>query len=156
MNDHPTPEDHNDGYAYERWTYIGRRLSPRGKPMLVWLDTDGEKHWFALTGRIKMPVVGGVYQLPVNRQPDGGGLRSRLSQAEFQEVHHDNVHIGRWQTADLTAATELARIRLEASARRRNALDEALAPVLDIATGLRSYADKETLARYAARRIHQT
>jgi hypothetical protein len=150
------PAETGDGFVTESWTYLGRRITRTDDTAVqVWLDAAGEEHRFG-AGRGPNPVVGGIYQLPVHRNAATNSLRIQPGQARYRGRHDNPVHIGQWQAADITTATRLAEQRLEASARRRNTLDDALKPVLDIAAGLKAYADKDTLARYITRRIHQT
>jgi hypothetical protein len=44
--------------------------------------------------------------------------------------------------------------RAERDAARRNALDEALAPLLQVAAGLRTGAQRDALAAYVIRKLH--
>lgn len=47
-------------------------------------------------------------------------------------------------------------IRAERNAVRRNALDEALTPLLELARPLRTSAERDALAAYIIRRLHNT
>jgi hypothetical protein len=51
------------------------------------------------------------------------------------------------------AQTRLELIRAERNDARRNALDEALAPLLEVVAGLRTSAERDALAVYILRRI---
>lgn len=52
------------------------------------------------------------------------------------------------------AQTQLESIRAERDAARRNALDEALAPLLKLAAPLRTSAQRDALAAYVIRKLH--
>ena len=45
-------------------------------------------------------------------------------------------------------------IRAERNAARRSALDEALAPLLELAAPLRTGAERDVLAAYVLRKLH--
>ena len=52
------------------------------------------------------------------------------------------------------AQTRLEMIRAERNAARRSALDEALAPLLELAGPLRTSAERDALAAYVLRKLH--
>jgi len=52
------------------------------------------------------------------------------------------------------AQTQTEASRAERDAARRNALDEALAPLLELAGGLRTGAQRDALAAYVIRKLH--
>jgi hypothetical protein len=52
------------------------------------------------------------------------------------------------------AHTQVEASRAERDAARRNALDEALAPLLELAGGLRTGAQRDALAAYVIRKLH--
>lgn len=52
------------------------------------------------------------------------------------------------------AQTRLEMIRAERKAAHRNALDEALAPLLEVAAPLRTSAERDALAAYVLRKLH--
>ena len=52
------------------------------------------------------------------------------------------------------AQTRLEMIRAERNAARRSALDEALAPLLELACPLRTSAERDALAAYVIRKLH--
>jgi hypothetical protein len=65
---------------------------------------------------------------------------------------------GRLQVGHTVAQTRLELLRAERNAARRNALDEALAPLLEVAAGLRTSAERDAVAVYILRRFsdHRT
>jgi type VI protein secretion system component VasF len=54
------------------------------------------------------------------------------------------------------AQTRIEALRAERAAARRNALDEAIAPLLELAAALRTGAQRDALAAYVIRKLHST
>jgi hypothetical protein len=54
------------------------------------------------------------------------------------------------------AQTRIESLRAERYAARRNALDEAIAPLLELAGPLRTGAQREALAAYVIRKLHNS
>jgi hypothetical protein len=59
-------------------------------------------------------------------------------------------------TAHTRAQTQIESLRAERDAARRNALDEAIAPLLELAAPLRTGAQRDALAAYVIRKLHGT
>jgi hypothetical protein len=59
-------------------------------------------------------------------------------------------------TEHTLAQTRIEVLRAERDAARRNALDEALAPLLELAAPLRTGARRDALAAYVFRKLHST
>jgi hypothetical protein len=57
-------------------------------------------------------------------------------------------------TEHTPSQTQLESTRAERDAARRNALDEALAPLLELAAPLRTSAQRDALAAYVIRKLH--
>jgi len=53
-----------------------------------------------------------------------------------------------------TATTRLQMIRAERNDAKRNALDEAIAPLLEVARPLRTGAERDALAAFVIRKLH--
>ena len=60
------------------------------------------------------------------------------------------------RAAHTLAQTRLEALRAERSAARRNALDEALGPLLELAAPLRTTAGRNALAAYVIGKLHST
>ena len=58
------------------------------------------------------------------------------------------------RTEHTLAQTRIAALRAERDAARRNALDEAIAPLLELAAPLRTGARRDALAAYVIRKLH--
>jgi len=113
----------------ETWTYGGIRAGKDGKKWHAWLDQAGEEHWFARTGGSRM-AVGSRYTAQVTRRDDGITLHGTPEYAGSQADREARAAL--W-TAHTLAQTRIEALRAERDAARRNALDEALAPLLDLA-----------------------
>ena len=59
-------------------------------------------------------------------------------------------------TEHTTAQTRIETLRVERGDARRNALDEAIAPLLELAAPLRTGAQRDALAAYVIRKLHNT
>ena len=136
----------------ETWTYGGIRAGKDGKKWHAWLDQAGEEHWFARTGGSRM-AVGSRYTAQVTRRDDGITLHGTPEYAGSQADREARAAL--W-TAHTLAQTRIETLRAERDAARRNALDEALAPLLDLAAPLRTGAQRDALAAYVIRKLHDT
>jgi hypothetical protein len=135
------------GPAEETWTYAGVRVSRDGKRRHAWLDPSGEELTSSRTGGSM--AVGSHYTVTVTR-------------SDKVIIHGTPVYAGsaagqatrRALWAEHTAAqTRLELIRAERNAARRNALDEALAPLVELAAGLRTSAERDAFAVYVLRQL---
>ncbi len=59
-------------------------------------------------------------------------------------------------TEHTLAQTRIETLRAERDAARRNALDEALTPLLELAAPLRTSGQRDALAAYVIRTLHNT
>jgi hypothetical protein len=135
--------------AEETWTYAGVRVSSDGKREHAWLDASGEERFFRRTGASM--AVSSHYTVQVTRRDDGT-ITIHGTPVYAGPAADEATRRGLW--AEHTAAqTRLELIRAERNAARRNALDEALAPLLEVAAGLRTSAERDALAVYILRRI---
>jgi hypothetical protein len=138
--------------AQETWTYAGVRVLD-GKRQHAWLDPGGEELLFSRTGGSM--AIGSHYTAQVIRRDDGTiALRGTPVYAGSAAGSAADQATRRVLQAEHTAAqTRLELIRAERNAARRNALDEALAPLLEVAAGLRTSAERDALAVYILRKI---
>jgi hypothetical protein len=136
--------------AAETWTYGGIRAGKDGKRRHAWLDPDGEELLFASAGG--RPAIGSLYSARVTRGDDGITLHGT---PEYTGSHADQAVRQALWTAHALAQTRLETLRAERDAARRSALDEALAPLLELAAPLRTGAQRDALAAYVLRRIHE-
>jgi hypothetical protein len=143
----PAPEP---GPAAETWAYGGIRAGGDGKKWHAWVDAAGDEHWFArTTGR---PAVGSHYTAQVTRRDDGGITLHGTPQYAGSGAGPE-ARAALW-TAHTLAQTQIEALRAERDAARRNALDEAIAPLLELAAPLRTGAQRDALAAYVIRKLH--
>jgi hypothetical protein len=136
--------------ATETWTYGGIRAGRDGKRRHAWLDPGGEELLFpAAQGR---PAIGSHYTARVTRDGDGVTLHGTPEYAGGQVG--DGTRRALW-SADTLARTRLETLRAERDDARRNALDEAIAPLLELAAPLRTGAQRDALAAYVIRKLHE-
>jgi hypothetical protein len=136
--------------AAETWTYGGIRAGKDGKRRQAWLDPGGEELLFASAGG--RPAIGSLYAARVTRGDGGVTLHGTPEYTGSQA--DQTVRQALW-TAHALAQTRLETLRAERDAARRSALDEALAPLLELAAPLRTGAQRDALAAYVLRRIHE-
>jgi hypothetical protein len=133
----------------ETWVYGGIRVDSDGKRCHAWIDPAGEDHWFSRTGAGM--AVGSCYTVEVSRHD--GTLRLHGVPEYAGSAANDATRRALW-TEHTLAQTQLETIRAERDARRRNALDEAIAPLMQVASGLRTAAQRDALAAYVIRKLH--
>ena len=143
MNE-PAPEP-----VTETWTYGGIRAGKDGKKWHAWVDPAGEEHWFGSTGG--RMAVGSRYTALVTRRDDGISLHGTPEYAGSQADRETRATL--W-TEHTLAQTRIEAMRAERDAARRNALDEAIAPLLELAAPLRTGAQRDALAAYVIRTLH--
>jgi len=135
----------------EMWTYGGIRADKDGKRWHAWVDAAGEEHWFARTGAGRM-AVGSHYTAQVTRR-EGGGITLHGTPEYAGSQAGQETRAALW-TEHTLAHTRIEALRAERDAARRYALDEALAPLLDLAAPLRTGAQRDALAAYVIRKLH--
>ena len=134
----------------ETWTYGGIRADKDGKKWHAWVDPAGEEHWFARTG--SRMAIGSCYTAHVTRRDDGG--ISLHGTPEYAGSQADGETRAALWTAHTLAQTQIEALRAERDAARRSALDEAIAPLLELAAPLRTGAQRDALAAYVIRKLH--
>lgn len=133
----------------ETWTYGGVRAGKDGKRLHAWIDPAGEEHWFSRTGT--RMAIGSHYSAQVSRHDGTVTLHGTPEYAG--SAAGADTRRALW-TEHTLAQTRLEAIRAERDAARRNALDEALAPLLEVAAPLRTGAQRDALAAYVLRKLH--
>ena len=134
----------------ETWTYGGVRADKDGKKWHAWIDPAGEEHWFARTGG--RMAVGSHYTLQVTRSGDGAiTIHGTPEYARSQAAQETRAAL---QAAHTVAQTRLEALRAERDAARSSALDEAIAPLFELAAPLRTGAQRDALAAYVIRKLH--
>lgn len=133
----------------ETWIYGGIRAGPDGKRRHAWIDPAGEELWFSRTGA--RMAVGSHYTVQVSRHDSTLTLHGT---PEYAGSAADQATRRALWTEHTLAQTQIEASRAERDAARRNALDEALAPLLQVAAGLRTGAQRDALAAYVIRKLH--
>jgi hypothetical protein len=135
--------------ATEVWTYGGVRVGKDGKRVHAWLDASGEELLFSRTGA--RMAVGSQYTVSVSRHDETITLHGTPACAGSAADEATRRAVWAEHTV---AQTRLEMIRAERNAARRSALDEALAPLLELAGPLRTSAERDALAAYVLRKLH--
>ena len=136
----------------ETWTYGGIRADKDGKKWHAWTDPAGEEHWFARTG--SRMAVGSCYTARVTRR-DGGAITLHGTPEYAGSQVGQETRAALW-TEHTLAQTRIEALRAERDAARRSALDEAIAPLLELAAPLRTGAQRDALAAYVIRKLHNS
>jgi hypothetical protein len=133
----------------ETWIYGGIRAGQDGKRRHAWIDPAGQEHWFSRVGA--RMAVGSRYTVQVSRHD---GTLTLHGTPEYAGSAADQATRRALWTEHTLAQTQIEASRAERDAARRNALDEALAPLLEVAAGLRTGAQRDALAAYVLRKLH--
>jgi hypothetical protein len=134
-----------ESWPVERWTFAGVRANGTVK-QYAWIDPSGEELWYKPHGT---PAIGMIYETHVMR--DGKSVR-RTDPRPTGQINHDVDRLA-LEAQDVIARRRLADITAERRAKGNTALDEALAPLLEISRKLTSHADREAFAAMITRRI---
>lgn len=128
----------------ERWVSKGQRVwnHQKGELVDVWLDpSDREARYEKFQGL----VVGGVYEVQVDRS--GDGLRVHGLATYTGERIDDPDQVAIWQAETMVARGVAAKRRQERSlARKADLLDDALADVDRLVVKCRSYPEFQALS----------
>jgi hypothetical protein len=135
--------------ATEVWTYGGVRVGQGGKRVHAWLDASGEELLFSRAGA--RMAVGSQYTVGVSRHD--GTITLHGTPAYAGSAADEATRRAVW-AEHTVAQTRLEMIRAERNDARRSALDEALAPLLELAGPLRTSAERDALAAYIIRKLH--
>jgi hypothetical protein len=141
-------------HEHELWRWGGVRLAENESLRYCWIGPDGSEWTFAKS-KLAGSVIGGTYRAEIVRKPDGGvslfGKPVYVGDPDDDDEQHDRRL--RWCAADKIARSRNARMRAEANAAKRDALDDALTPVVMIASSLRTNAERDAFAAYVLRVI---
>ena len=116
-----------DGYSTETWTYLGIRAGAKGRRSHAWQEPSGRVWLYNDTGSY---VTGGLYAVKVDRTSE------RLTRAapEYTGQISAAVDLGELEALSKAARVKLARLARERRDGAQNALDDALEPLLAIAS----------------------
>jgi hypothetical protein len=149
-----TPAGGEDATVTERWLCLGRRWGERqARLYTLWrsLADDRDRYYTKVPG-----TLGCVYEVTVARTGDNVAGRTVHGDARFLNRTDDvpPEQLGAWEVADRAAWASHRAHALEASAKRSSEVDTALAPLIDIAARLTTYADRAALAAYVTAKVH--
>ncbi len=155
MSDQPDESDHDiaadevGNPPTERWIYGGIR-DLDGKRVHAWLDPTGRELLYAHK-RGGGWAVGSYYTAQVTHD---GTTRVLHGLPTYTGDTTDNDALRRRLWASHTAAqARLAELAQERNAARRNAIDEALQPLIAAARSLKTSADRDAFTAYVLRRL---
>lgn len=133
----------------ETWRYMGRREGQSGTVYGSWQVPDRPR---ALLFKGAGYVIGAWYDVRVTRSPEGVTMHGT---PEYARTDHSDP-CAEWEMADKQVQVKAHRRTLERNAKRRGAVDEALAPLLELAAVMSSsYAAQEALVGYVRHQLHQ-
>ncbi|GAA1810986.1 hypothetical protein GCM10009682_35710 [Luedemannella flava] len=143
----PLSDTRNGGVrAEEIWTYAGRRERD-GKRYYAWHDNTGQERWYA---KVSAGTVGGRYALMVTR---GGEHVTVYPQPRYTSERVDEVTRREMEAFDIAAAAALAAHTRDRNDARRKALDDAVAPLAEIAAKLKFGHERDAFLAYVIRRL---
>jgi hypothetical protein len=135
--------------THEEWTYLGRRLNANRTLQAVWRDPDGTDRWYPV--KHAGQVIGGTYRVKI--QQNTGGSVSLYLDPEYLD-RDVPAEAAEWQLADITAVARTKSLASERRTAKRDALDLALDPLLDLARDLRTGAERDVFAAYILRQVN--
>lgn len=147
MNDHAdTPQP-----VTERWAFAGQRLTAKGPLANIWVDNagNGEELWFPGKGK---HIIGTLYDVNVTRH---GERLTRHGDPKYTgtRLPHDDDRVRRWAVHDNAAHVQHQQRRAEANAAKRDAIDQALEPLVKIASTCRTRTERDALLATVIRRL---
>lgn len=151
MSAQPDEHDEPANAAPEQWVYGGIRVWD-GKRVHAWIDPAGRELLYAHK-RGSNRAIGSFYTAQVSRHD--GTTRLHNEPTYTGEQADDDLRRHLW-AADTAARAHLARLAQERNDARRNALDEAVEPVLAVARTLKTGPDRDAFTAYVLRRMLST
>jgi hypothetical protein len=133
----------------ERWVYGGIRVLDN-KRVHAWIDPSGRELLYAHK-RSGTWAVGSFYTARVTR--NGPHTTLYATPSYHGDGYADTGLRRRLWAQDTAARARLALVAQERNAARRNAIDEALMPLLDVARTLKTGADRDAFTAYVIRQL---
>jgi len=145
----PDEDDEVRDAAKERWIYGGIRVLD-DKRVHAWIDPTGREllYTFKRSGNW---AIGSYYTARVTRA--GGSTRLHSIPTYTGDGYTDDEPRRQLWAKDTAARAQLALLTQERNAARRNAIDEALAPLIAAARALKTSADRDAFTAYVMRRL---
>jgi hypothetical protein len=145
-HDGPGDEQASPARAEEVWTFAGRREFD-GKKYYAWQDLQGKERYFA---KVQAITVGGRYTLTVGRDGDRVFING---DARYTGDQVDPAIRREMEALDIAASATLAALTRDRHDARRKALDDAVAPLAQIAATLRFGNERDAFLAYVIRRL---
>lgn len=138
----------DDDATTELWVYLGTRPGQSVAKVHGYRRPNGDENWFkrAFT---TYASVGYLYRVSFTTADDTTFSVKRTTEFTDERAEDFNELV----LADRVAAGKLAAEQLERNAKRKNDIDEALAPLIEIAKSLKATAHREALITYVERAI---
>ena len=133
----------------ERWVYAGIRVTRQGKRAAAWIDEGGHELLFG--ERTADYVIGAAYEARVRRQGEGTSLYGKPRFAASRDPGDPQPAV--WEVESRAAKIRLTCASRERQAAKQSALDEALAPLEEIAARLRTKDEIDALITVVTRRL---
>ena len=151
MSDHDAPDTGGTGepVAGERWIYGGIRVLD-DKRVHAWIDPAGRELLYTFT-RGGTWAIGSIYTARVTRTDTHTTLHATPTYTG-DRTDDDELRRRLW-AADTAARSQVALLAQERNDARRNAIDEALQPLLVAARTLRTGPDRDAFTAYVLRRL---
>lgn len=141
-----------DNERTELWTYGGLRVGRGGKRYHAWRPPERTPENLGLFATLRGSyVVGSVYEARVEREDDGITV---IGQPQWQQQSENPELRAELEVAHRAARTTLDRRALESRAKRNSALDEAIAPLVELARK-RPSNQRDAFATYVLRKLHR-
>jgi hypothetical protein len=131
-------------FVEEEWTYMGPSSTTTGA--FVWRDGDGHRMVYK---KFRARVFGGLHTIRVERVDS-----HTYVSGEPVYTGRQSEDAGQIQITALDVERRLRTKRLEANTSRTQTIDEAIAPLLELAGGIRSMSDRRALLDYITARVY--
>ncbi len=152
MNNEPAETEQAPPTTKERWIYGGIRVLD-GKRVHAWIDPAGRELLY-VHQRSGSWAIGSFYTARVIRTGESTTLYGTPTYTG-DGYAADELRRQLW-AKDTAARTRLASLTQERKAARRNAIDEALGPLLAAARTLKTSADRDAVTAYVMRQLIST
>jgi hypothetical protein len=154
MNDQPDGPHHDDTdevaeLPTERWIYGGIRAL-EGKRVYAWIDPSGRELLYAHK-RGGGWAIGSYYTAQISRDATTTRLHG-LPTYTGDATDDDALRRDLW-ASHTAAQARLADLTRERNAARRNAIDEALQPLIAAARSLKTSAERDAFTAYVLRHL---
>jgi hypothetical protein len=134
----------------EEWVHTGVRVSSKGKRVTTWQVPSGKAISFI---ERKSYITGGVYTVKVS-DAEGGGI-VRHGDPRWDHRYDNDDDVAQWRAREVAAEAALAHKVNERAAAKRDALNEAMNPLVNIARTLRTSAERDAFIAHIINRITQ-